>query len=123
VTPLFRIISSGQWEHALSSGVVPRCGADERRGRIHLNERADIERVASLWFSPEERPVALELDLTSVASSIKWARREEPPIEVWPNLYLEAIPIELVVAIYSLQPSHAGGRFELGMRKLTFSAP
>lgn len=105
---LFRVVAASQWEQALASGWVPRCGADERRKRIHLNERKDVERVAALWFSPEERPVALELDVSPVASSLRWELRTEEPFETWPNLYLPNIPLAMVAAVHILSTDQAG---------------
>jgi len=67
---LFRIVAASQWEQALASGWVPRCAADERCNRIHLNERRDVERVAALWFSPQERPLALRHRLVPITREI-----------------------------------------------------
>ena len=118
MSPLYSIISRSQWEQAHCSGFVPRCPADERRDRVHLNERHDIERVARMWFSADEEPIALELDVSSVQSKVKWERRTEPPLEEWPNLYLPAIPLEIVSAVHILDPDPGSvGGFTLGLRQ------
>ena len=106
---LFRVVAASQWEQALATGWVPRCPADERRDRVHLNERKDVERVAGLWFVADEQPVALELDVTSVASSLCWEPRAEAPFETWPNLHIRNIPLGIVVAVRPLRPDPAGG--------------
>ena len=106
---LFRIVAASQWEQALASGWVPRCAADERCNRIHLNECRDVERVAALWFSSQERPLALELDVTSVASSLRWEPRADEPLETWPNLHIGNIPLDIVVAVHVLVADGAGG--------------
>ena len=110
---LFRVVSTEQWELALAMGAVPRCPADERRNRVHLNERIDVERVAGLWFSPDEKPLALEIDVVSVADRIEWNLRTEQPIEIWPNLYADNISLAIVVAVYPLE--YVGpGQYRLG---------
>lgn len=99
---LFRVVSSDQWRQAAASGLVPRCPADEREDRVHLNERKDVERVADLWFSPEEQPLALEIDVPSLPSDIRWELRVKSPFDIWPNLYVRNIRVEQVVAIHRL---------------------
>lgn len=108
---LFRVVSSDQWRQAAASGLVPRCPADEREDRVHLNERKDVERVADLWFSPEEQPLALEVDVSGLLSDIRWELRIKEPFETWPNLYVRNIRVEQVVAVHRLVLDECMGRF------------
>lgn len=101
---LFRVLPLADWELALVTGLVPRCPADNRHDRIHLNDRESVERAASLWFTPEEAPVAIEIDVTTLAADIQWEMRAEEPLEVWPNLYALHIPADLVLKVYLLKP-------------------
>ncbi|MDQ3288791.1 MAG: DUF952 domain-containing protein [Pseudomonadota bacterium] len=111
MTTLYRIVSSEQWQQAKNSGLVPRCAADERDDCVHLNLRQDVEHAADLWFSPEEMPLALELDVTSVQSCIRWELRTREPMEVWPNLYLPNLRTEQVIAVHRLVRDEPGGGF------------
>lgn len=101
---LFRVLPRADWELALATGLVPRCPSDERRDRIHLNARDSVERAASLWFTREEEPVAIEIDVTTLAADIRWEMRTEEPLEVWPHLHALHIPADLVVKVYLLEP-------------------
>lgn len=117
---LFRVISRAQWDEACSTGLVPRCGADQRMNRIHLNRSTDVLHAANLWFSPEEHPVALEVDLSSVSSALKWELRSAQPFDVWPTLYLDNISMSLIMAVYDLPHDMVTG-FSIGKR-LGFSS-
>ncbi len=111
ISTLFRVVSSEQWQQATATGLVPRCPADEREDRVHLNERKDVERVANLWFSPEEQPLALEVDVSTVPSDIRWDLRVKEPFETWPNLYARSIRVEQVLAAHRLVLDERTGRF------------
>jgi len=106
---LYRVVSLAQWREGEATGRVPRCAADERRDRIHLNRRGEVERVADLWFTLDEEPVALEIDASEAGASLRWEMRTEPPLEVWPNLYLAALPARWVVAVHRLEHDAAKG--------------
>ena len=110
---LFRVVAADQWKLAAVSGLVPRCPADEREDRIHLNERKDVERVADLWFSPEEQPLALEVDVSAMPSDIRWEPRAREPFETWPNLHAPNIRVEQVLAVHRLEIDEATGRFRM----------
>ncbi|MDQ3269281.1 MAG: DUF952 domain-containing protein [Pseudomonadota bacterium] len=105
---LFRVVPGDQWQQATRSGVVPRCAADERDDCVHLNVREDVELAADLWFSPEERPVALEIDPSSVRSNLRWELRTKDPVEVWPNLYVPHLRADQVVAVHRLERDESG---------------
>lgn len=100
---LYRVVPASHWDQALRSGSVPRCAADTRLDRVHLNKREDVELVANLWFTPEEQPVVLEVEVASLADHIRWEARESAPDGVWPNLYMPAIPARNVVRVIGLE--------------------
>lgn len=113
INTLYRVVSTEQWDQATATGLVPRCPADERENRVHLNERKDVELVADLWFAVEEQPLALELDVSDVASDIRWDLRVKEPAGTWPNLYAPNIRVEQVLAVHRLVMDPRTGRFQL----------
>lgn len=101
-TRLYRVVSLSQWHEGQATGSVPRCAADQRHDRIHLNRREEVSLAANLWFTPDEQPVALEVEMGAAGSALRWELRTEPPLAVWPNLYLPALPASWVVAAHAL---------------------
>nr|WP_283107725.1 DUF952 domain-containing protein [Shewanella hafniensis] len=99
---MYRVVPKEDWLEAQRCGHVPRCQADKRRGRVHLNELKDVELVANRWFSVEEEPVVLEIDVSGVAEFLKWEERAEEPLATWPNLYVEGVAVENVVRAFAL---------------------
>ncbi|MCU8070997.1 hypothetical protein L5M10_15250 [Shewanella sp. SM32] len=61
-----------------------------------------MELVANRWFSVEEEPVVLEIDVSGVAEYLKWEERAEEPLATWPNLYVEGVAVENVVRAFAL---------------------
>lgn len=74
---LFRVISAAELALAASSGLVPRCPSDERDNCVHLNHRDDVETVASLYFTVEEAPVALEIRRSDIEEDLAFAPATE----------------------------------------------
>jgi uncharacterized protein (DUF952 family) len=110
---LYRVVSLAQWREGEATGLVPRCAADQRHDRVHLNRREEVERAADLWFSVDEQPVALEIDMSEAGPALRWEMRVEPPLEVWPNLYVPALPTRWVVAVHELVHDARRGGFSL----------
>jgi uncharacterized protein (DUF952 family) len=113
---LYRVVPIADWHEALRTGLVPRCPADERHNRVHLNSLDDVELVANLWFTPEEEPVVLEVGLAGLIPHVRWEARTEPPEGVWPNLYTCAISTQNIVRVLTLtQTGDAQSRsFKIG---------
>lgn len=102
IEKLYRVVPTADWEYALVHGFVPRCPADERGNRVHLNELKDVERVANMWFSCDEAPIVLEVCVGHMSESLRWERRTDEPCEVWPNLYVKNIPRDAVSRVFEL---------------------
>ena len=114
---LYRVVPESHWHEALRTGTVPRCAADERHDRVHLNTLADVELAANLWFTAEEAPVVLEIDLHGLAQHVRWETRADPPHGVWPNLYVPALSTSNISRVFSLrkEPDGTGApQFRLG---------
>lgn len=107
---LYRVVPKEDWIEAQRCGRVPQCPADKRWNRVHLNELKDVELVANLWFSLEEEPVVLEVDVSGLAEFLKWEERTEEPFGAWPNLYTQGVPVTNVVRVLALdaERSHKG---------------
>lgn len=108
MSAIFRITSLADWQAALATGAVPRCAADTRDDCIHVNAADDVERVASAFFSADERPVALELDRLALAQHLIWL----PPSQAkpWPQgrVALPNILTSHVLGIHELLPVETG---------------
>lgn len=70
---LFRVVSAADLASAIASGFVPRCPSDERSNCVHLNIRCDVETVASMYFTPDEAPVALEIRRSDIEDDLTFA--------------------------------------------------
>ncbi len=105
---LFRVIGSDDLQIAEASGTVPRCPSDQRRGCVHLNLKENVEAVASAYFSPEERPVALEIRRSDIAAHIELADPDGD--KPWQQVLLHQPNIRLssVVAVHRLVPVQQG---------------
>ena len=96
---LFRVTSLASWMQALETGALPRCPADRRDDCIHVNAGADVEKVATAYFTADENPVALELDASSFSGSLAWV--QATPAKPWPQARLD-IPNILTTHVLSV---------------------
>lgn len=105
---LFRVIGSDDLQHAEASGVVPRCPSDRRSDCVHLNLKEDVEAVASAYFSPEERPVALEIRHSDIAQHISLAAPDSA--KPWQQVVLHQpnILLSSVITVHYLEPVQTG---------------
>ena len=105
---LYRIVGLEDWETAQKEGRVPRCGADDRDGFVHLSTQANYLETADLYFEPAEQPVALEIDPTALGDALKWERVETRGGAEFPHLYAPGIPTTAVRAVLILAPTASG---------------
>ncbi len=115
---LYRVVSQADWEEALRTGLVPRCGSDQRAGWIHLNAAADVETVAARYFTLQERPLALRLDLSGQQAALCWLAPTEAKPWRQPVLLVSQLQRNWVVAVQRLDPvEHTPAlRFRLAAR-------
>lgn len=112
---LYRIISGEEWDQTRQDRKVPRCPSDERDNCVHLTKAEDVTMVANQYFTMEEKPVVLEVDVTDFEDKIVWL---EPTIEKpWnqPNADIENIGwrnIKRYARFVDLKGT--GGNFETG---------
>lgn len=109
---LFRVVSGAELAAAVGSGLLPRCSSDERSNCVHLNFRGDVEAVASLYFSPEEAPVALEIRRSDIEEGLAFS----PPTDAKPfrqaTLARPNILLSWVVAVHPLEVVRCNGAAE-----------
>lgn len=75
---LYRIISGEEWDQTKQNRKVPRCKSDERDNCVHLTRFEDLTLVATKYFTIEENPVVLEVDITDFNDKIIW---REPTLD------------------------------------------
>lgn len=107
---LFRVIREALWLEYQHTDALPRCGNDNKADRIHLNVREAVESIAEAYFSPEEKPIVLEIDPAGFADQIEWlqAGTDRPwpqPLANIPNL-----PVSAVVRVHTLEHSQVDGQ-------------
>ena len=111
---VYRVISGEDWEQTKLRALVPRCGADERDGFVHLSTEETLLETANLYFEPGEEPVVLEVDVAALGESLKWEPVESRGGALFPHLYAAGIPMASVRAMVALVHTTEG--FTLGER-------
>lgn len=102
---LYRIISGAEWSQTKVDGKVPRCASDKRDMCIHLTRFEDIVTVADKYFTIDEKPVALEIDIRNLEDKIVW---KEPTVQkpwIQPEADIDAIEWKIIKGYASLLPS------------------
>lgn len=92
---LYRIISENEWLKSLKDGKVPRCKSDRRAGHIHLNKFEDIRTVGNKYFEPAEKPVVLEIYISSeLDKKLVWEQSNE--VKNWEQVNLKIENIDMM---------------------------
>ena len=108
---IFRVISGEDWEQAKSRDVVPRCGADERDGFVHLSTHESVLETANLYFEPAEEPVVIEVEVGLLGDALKWEAVESRGGQPFPHLYAPGIPMVAIRAVVVLEHGTHGFSF------------
>ncbi|MDI3326268.1 DUF952 domain-containing protein [Pontibacterium granulatum] len=109
VRTLYRVIRAEVWDQAQESGLVPRCGNDNTRNRIHLNMPEAVETIAARYFEPEECPVVLEVDITAFADRVEWIEPDQQNNWWQPLADVANLPVASVVKVHQLEHSRVDG--------------
>ena len=116
---VYRVISKEDWETAQRTGIVPRCGADERDGFVHLSTSDTMLETANLYFQPEEAPLIVEVLTQALGEALLWELVVSRGNQHFPHLYAEGIHCEAISALIELElDSNEGRTFKLGTRRL-----
>ena len=110
----YRVVSGDDWLQAQARGVVPRCGADERDGFVHLSTEDTVLTTANLYFEPGEAPLVLEVAVAELGEALKWEPVESRGGVLFPHLYAPGIPRSAIRATVALV--HRTDGFVLGER-------
>jgi len=107
VTTLFRVVSSATWKQAQAQGTVPRCGNDHRADGVHLCLPQVIAYTTNTYFTADEHPMLLEVDIAPFAEQIEW--RAPTDSEPWqrPLARIPGIPVDSVISITPLEVDSA----------------
>lgn len=92
-TTIYRVVSGDDWALAQIEGAVPLGGSDERSGFVHLSAATELEGTAIRYFTPEEEPVALEIEVESLGEGLRWEAVESRGGALFPHLYGGRIPL------------------------------
>ncbi|MBY4678980.1 DUF952 domain-containing protein [Marinobacterium arenosum] len=100
---LYRVIKRETWQVAQQSGIVPRCGNDNKADGVHLNLPEAVEHIAALYFTPEEDPVVLEVDTCRFESQIEWqeATADQPWLK--PLAKIANLEVASVARVHELE--------------------
>jgi len=98
---IYRIVGMEDWQRARERGRVPRCGADQRDGFVHLSTREDHLETAARFFEAVESPVALEIDPAALGGALEWTAGEAGRLE--PRLHAPGIPLAAIRAVIHLR--------------------
>ena len=113
---IYRVVSLEDWTEAQELGRVPRCGADDRDGFVHLSTQETMLETANLYFEISEKPLALEIDPRLLGDDLKWEAVESRGGRAFPHLYAAGIPMPAVRAAIVLEHSEEEG-FSCGQKK------
>ena len=110
MSKLYRVIREDIWIDAKKSQFIPRCGNDNSVDRVHLNLLETVGHIASEFFEPEERPIVLEIDVSSFSENIEWL--EPSPQKSWkqPLANIQNLPVSSVVKVHKLEHSLVNGK-------------
>lgn len=116
---VYRVMSSDDWDATLRTGIVPRCGADERDGYVHLSTADTVVETANLYFEPDENPVVAEVVSAALGAALRWEVVADRGGACFPHLYSEGIPLSTIRGVISLRLDADG--FALGHRRAIHS--
>ena len=113
---IYRVVSLEDWNQTQKLGCVPRCGADDRDGFVHLSTEETMLETANLYFETSEQPLILEIDPKVLGEDLKWEEVESRGGAEFPHLYSDGIPLQAVRAAIVLDHTERFG-FSLGHKK------
>ncbi len=105
---LYRIVSLEDWKQTLTQGQVPRCGADERDGFVHLSTQDNFIETANLYYEEVEQPVVLEIDPEVLGDALRWEVVPSRNNQAFPHLYAPGVPLSAVRSVATLRMEASG---------------
>ena len=105
---LYRVVSLEDWKQTLAKGQVPRCGADERDGFVHLSTQDNFMETANLYYEEAEQPVVLEIDPEGLGDALRWEVVPTRNNQAFPHLYAPGVPLSAVRRVTKLRKEPSG---------------
>lgn len=106
---IYRVVSREDWEQAQALGHVPRSGADDRDGFVHLSTLETVLQTANLYFDVSEEPRVLKIDAALLGDDLKWESVASRGGARFPHLYAPGIPLSTVQAAIILEHAEEQG--------------
>ena len=93
---IFRLVTPEDLKTAQETGMVPRSGADEKSGFVHMSPESEVLATAQRYYSVEDPPFVLEIDPNALGSKLKWEAVGARVGVEFPHLYAPNIPFVAV---------------------------
>lgn len=100
--PIFRVITAEAWHIAQARGVILPSPLDERDGFIHLSTKESTLETARRYFTPQGKPIILELSPDLLSGSLRWEEVATRGYQLFPHLYSPSIPLNAVISLTEL---------------------
>ena len=111
---VYRVVSYTDWLETQQTQRVPRCGADDRDGFVHLSTAETMLETANLYFTPEEQPLILEIATERLGEALRWEEVAHRDGQRFPHYYAPHIPAKAITHIQQLTIN--ADQFSLGFR-------
>ena len=98
---LYKIVTQAEWQSAQETGLIPVNQMDQTDGYIHLSTKDQYLTTAHLYFSPDDKPLVIELDPTQIDGEICWEWSEQRQSN-FPHLYAQTLPLHAAHSVLSL---------------------
>ena len=105
---IFRLVTPEDLKTAQETGMVPRSGADEKSGFVHMSPRSEVLATAQRYYSVEDPPFVLEIDPNALGSKLKWEAVASRGGVEFPHLYAPNIPFVAVRYVSRLTVNDQG---------------
>jgi len=102
ISSIYRIVTEAELSTAKESGRVPRNGADEASGFIHLSPHAEVLTTASRYYSAHPKLFVLEVNAEALGPALKWEIVNSRNNVSFPHLYAPNIRWESVIKVHTL---------------------
>ncbi len=93
-TPIYKIMTSKEWENAKNVGVFKGSEMDQKDGYIHASTAEQIAGIKDKFFAGMTDLVLLSIDPTQIQDSLKWEKSPRSG-KVYPHIY-GALPLSAV---------------------------
>lgn len=97
---IYKICPRAEWESAVQNGVYLGAPVDLADGFIHFSRAEQVRETAAKHFAGQDDLVLLAFDAATLGEALKW--EESRGGDLFPHLYAEELPVDLVQAEFRL---------------------